>query len=63
MTTEKLSKKQRERIKRIVDNVDLAFYWGKTKEGENYWKDVCNDLLGIIELKKCPHCGELIEDE
>lgn len=27
------------------DFIDSAFVWGMTKEGQDYWKDVCDDFV------------------
>ena len=67
MTTEKLSKKEKEYVRELANSLVSyrGFYWGNTKEGHRYWCDVYRALMRIAgsNKKKCPHCGEVIEDE
>jgi hypothetical protein len=66
MTSEQLTKEQRERILEIVEDLETnsnTFLWHETKEGHDYWSDVCKKLKRIANSnkKRCPKCGEVLE--
>ncbi|MDD4110499.1 MAG: hypothetical protein PHS54_02980 [Clostridia bacterium] len=65
MTTEQLTKEQREKIIEIAEylyNLDVNIF-SKSNEGYTYWYYVFNNLLRIANSnkKKCPKCGEVLE--
>jgi len=68
MTSEKLTKEQREKILKIANDLDDTIAWSKTKEGVYYWLNVQNALYRIAtsnvdsNIKKCPKCGEVLEE-
>ena len=67
MTTEQLTKEQREKILEIERDLRTAyktFLWSKTKEGQDYWLKVRDALKRIANsnIKKCPKCGEVLEE-
>jgi ssDNA-binding Zn-finger/Zn-ribbon topoisomerase 1 len=65
MTKQDLTKEQRENILKARDLIDCNFIWYKTKEGRNYWNKVSYALGRIAKsnVKKCPKCGEILEDD
>lgn len=50
MTTERLTKKEAERIRKIAEKISNAFLWDRTKEKYEYWEKV-NDALHRIADK------------
>lgn len=64
MTTQKLTKEQREKIIEARYIIYNDFAWVCTKEGLEYWRKVYEalDRIAYSNIKKCPHCGEEIEE-
>ena len=59
---EKLTKKQTEKIKKLVKYLNDAFTWEETKQGYNYWERIEDVLLELANQNVCPHCGKEMEE-
>jgi len=54
-----LTKEQREKTKKLVEDLFHAFMWSKTKQGFDYWLKIQDELLELAkEETKCPTCGK-----
>ena len=59
---EKLTKEEKEKARKLAEDLNSAFYWGKTKQGKDYWQKIESELLELANQKVCPHCGkEIVE--
>ena len=55
---EKLTKEEKEKTQKLVYDLGIAFAWGKTKQGYNYWRNIRNELFELGEETKRPTCGK-----
>ena len=59
---EKLTKKQKEKTKKLAEDLCHAFTWKETKQGYNYWERMEEVLLELADQNVCPHCGKELEE-
>ena len=57
-----LTTKQREKIKKLANDLNDAFVWSKTKQGCDYWLKINDELLELLKETKCPTCRHVIKE-